>query len=84
MLNSQSMLMEVGSTSRPRDVGKMDGDTREGIHVYVKGYTDVVVLVKEVSELKQVVECMKETVAGLRLKDKGAETGSRVTMTGVN
>ena len=27
---------------------------------------------------------MKGTVAGLRLEDKGAETGSEVTMTGVN
>ena len=27
---------------------------------------------------------MKETVAGLRLEDKGAETGSRVTTTEVN
>ena len=27
---------------------------------------------------------MKEMVAGLRFEDKGAETGSRVTTTGVN
>ena len=30
------------------------------------------------------MEYTKETVAGLRLEDKGAETGSRVTTTGVN
>ena len=42
------------------------------------------VLVKEVSGLKQMMEDMKETVAGLHLEDKGAETGSRVTTTGVS
>ena len=30
------------------------------------------------------VEDMKETVAGLRFEDNGAETGSRVTTVGVN
>ena len=49
-----------------------------------KGCTEVAVLVKEVSGLKQVMEDMKETVAGLHLEDKGAETGSRVTTTGVS
>ena len=39
---------------------------------------------KEVSGLKQMMEDMKETVAGLQLEDTGAETGSRVTTTGVN
>ena len=48
-----------------------------------KGCTEVAVLVKEVSGLKQMMEDMKETVAGLHLEDKGAETGSRVTTTGV-
>ena len=38
----------------------------------------------EVSGLKQMAEDMKETAAGLQLEDKGAETGSRVTTTGVN
>ena len=41
-------------------------------------------MVKEVSGLKQMMEDMKETVAGLHLEDKGAETGSRVTTTGVS
>ena len=41
-----------------------------------KGCTEVAVLVKEVSGLRQMVEDMKETVAVLRLEDKGAETGS--------
>ena len=41
-------------------------------------------LVKEVEGLRQMMEDMKETVAGLRVEDKGAETGSRVTKTGVN
>ena len=49
-----------------------------------KGCTEVAVLVKEVSGLKQMMEDMKETVAGLHLEDKGAETGSRVTTTGVS
>ena len=38
---------------------------------------------KKVSGLKQMMEDMKETVAGLQFEDKGAETGSRVTTTGV-
>ena len=41
-------------------------------------------LVKEVAGLKQMVEDMNETVAGLPLEDKGAETGRGVTTTGVN
>ena len=42
------------------------------------------VWVKEVEGLNQMVEDMKETVAGLQLEDKGTHTGSRVTTTGVN
>ena len=49
-----------------------------------KGCTEVAVLVKEVSGLNQMMEDMKETVAGLHLEDKGAETGSRITTTGVS
>ena len=41
-------------------------------------------LAKEVEGLRQMVEDMKEMIAGLRFQDKGAETGSRVTTTGVN
>ena len=41
-------------------------------------------LVKEVEGLKQMVEDIMEKVAGLRVEDKGEETGSSVTMTGVN
>ena len=41
-------------------------------------------LVKEVSGLKRMVENMKETVAGLLLEGKGADTGSRETTTGVS
>ena len=60
-------------------------DTRaEGFIFTCKGCTEVAVLVKEVSGLKQMMEDMKETVAGLHLEDKGAETGSRVTTTGVS
>ena len=60
-------------------------DTRaEGFVFTCKGCTEVAVLVKEVSGLKQMMEDMKETVAGLHLEDKGAETGSRVTTTGVS
>ena len=47
-----------------------------------KGCTEVAVLVKEVTGLKQMMEDLKETVAGLQLGDTGAETGSRVTTTG--
>ena len=41
-------------------------------------------MVKEVEGLKQMVEDIMEKVAGLRVEDKGEETGSSVTMTGVN
>ena len=58
--------------------------TAEGFVFTCKGCTEVAVLVKEVSGLKQMMEDMKETVAGLHLEDKGAETGSRVTTTGVS
>ena len=59
-------------------------DTRADAFVFTcKGCTEVATLVKEVSGLKQMMEDMKETVAGLQLEDKGAETGSRVTTTGV-
>ena len=56
----------------------------EGFVFTCKGCTEVGVLVKEVSGLKQMMEDMKETFAGLQLEDEGAETGSRVTTTGVN
>ena len=60
-------------------------DTRaEGFEFTCKGCTEVAVLVKEVSGLKQMMEDLKDTVAGLQLDDKGAETGSRVTTTGVS
>ena len=60
-------------------------ETRAEVFVFTyKGCTEVAVLVKEVSGLKQMVEEMKETVAGLQLEDKGADTESRVTTTGVN
>ena len=55
-----------------RDLGmweEMGGDNRGGIRVYVQGCTEVAIFVKEVSGLKQMVEDMKETVAGLRLED---------------
>ena len=59
-------------------------DTRtEGFVFTCKGCTEVTGLVKEVSGLKQMMEDLKETVAGLQLDDTGAETGSRVTTTGV-
>ena len=60
-------------------------DTRaEGFKFTCKGCTEVAVLVKEVSGLKQMMEDLNETVAGLQWDDKGAETGSRVTTTGVS
>ena len=60
-------------------------DTRvEGFVFTCKGCTEVAALAKEVDGLRQMMEDMKEMVAGLRFEDKGAETGSRVTTTGVN
>ena len=60
-------------------------DTRvEGFVFTCKGCTQVAALAKEVDGLRQMVEDMKDMVVGLRLEDKGAETGSRVTTTGVN
>ena len=60
-------------------------DTRtEGFVFTCKGCTEVTVLVKEVAGLKQMMEDLKETVAGLQLDDTGAETGTRVTTTGVS
>ena len=56
----------------------------EGFVFTCKRCTEVAVLVKEVSGLKRMVEDMKETVAGLLLEDKGADTGSRETTTGVS
>ena len=47
------------------------------------GCNEVAVLVKQVAGLRQMVEFMKETVAGQALEDKGTETGSRVTYLGV-
>ena len=60
-------------------------DTRvEGFVFTCKGCTEVAASAKEVDGLRQMVEDMKEMVAGLRFEDKCAETGSRVTTTGVN
>ena len=60
-------------------------DTRvEGFVFTCNGCTGVAAMAKEVDGLKQMVEDMKEMVAGLRFVDKGADTGSRVTTTGVN
>ena len=60
-------------------------DTRvEGFVFTCKGCTQVAALAKEVDGLRHMVEDMKEMVVGLRFEDKGAETGSRVTTTGVN
>ena len=56
----------------------------EGFVFTCKGYTEEAVFIQELSGLRQMVEDMKETVDGLRLEDKGAETGSGVTTTGVN
>ena len=77
---------QVGYTTKPPDARRNAGvDTRaEGFVFTCKGCTEVAVLVKEVSGLKQMMEDMEETVAGLQLDDTGAETGSRVTTTGVS
>ena len=54
-----------------------------GFEFTCKGFAEPAALVKEVEGLRQMVEDMMEKVAGLRCEDKGAETGRRVTMTGV-
>ena len=59
-------------------------DPWKGFEFTCKGCTEVTALVKEVEGLKQMVEDIMEKVAGLRVEDKGEETGSSVTMTGVN
>ena len=52
-------------------------DTRvDGFVFTCKGCTEVAALAKEVEGLRQMVEDMKEMVAGLRFEDKGAEAGS--------
>ena len=56
----------------------------KGFEFTCKGCTEVTALVKEVEGLKQMVEDIMEKVARLRVEDKGEETGSSVTMTGVN
>ena len=75
-----------GCTTKPPDA-RRNGRTqelRDSSSRAIMGCTEVAVLVKEVSGLKQMMEDLKETVAGLQLDDKGAETGSRVTTTGVS
>ena len=65
--------------------GKTWAETRGESFVFTcKGCTEVKVLVKEVEGLKQMVEEMMEKFTGLRLKDKGEETESRVMTTGAN
>ena len=65
--------------------GKTWAETRgKGFEFACKGCTEVTALVKEVEGLKQMVEDIMEKVAGLRVEDKGEETGSSVTMAGVN
>ena len=65
--------------------GKTWAETRgKGFGFTCKGCTEVTALVKEVEGLKQMVEDIMEKVVGLRVEDKGEETGSSVTMTGVN
>ena len=43
------------------------------------GCREVAFLVKEVADLRQMVEFMKDTVTGQGVEDKGEETGSRLT-----
>ena len=59
-------------------------DTKvDGFVFTCKGCTEVAALAKEVEGLRQMVKGMR-MVAGLRYEDKGEETGSSVTTTGVN
>ena len=51
--------------------GKAWAETRgDGVEFTCKGCTEAAALVKEVLELKQIVDDMKEKVDGLRLEDK--------------
>ena len=60
-------------------------DTKvDGFVFTCKGCAYRVALVKEVEGLRQMVEGMKDMVAGFRYEDKGEETWSSVTTTGVN
>ena len=76
---------QVGYTSKPPDA-RRNGRTQELRDSFsrARGAQRWRFFFKEVSGLKQMMEDMKETVAGLHLEDKGAETGSRVTTTGVS
>ena len=53
------------------------------IRVHVQGMHRGGGLGERSGRYEQMVEDMKEMVAGLRFEDRGAETGSRVTTTGV-
>ena len=65
--------------------GRTWAETRgESFAFTCKGFTEVTALEKEVEGLRQMVEDMMETVAGLQFEDKAAETEGRVTTTGVN
>ena len=78
--------MQVGYSTRIQDVrrsGQIPG-LKDSSVLTCKGCTEVAALAKEVDGLKQMVEDIKEMVAALRFEDNGAETGSRVTTTGVN
>ncbi len=56
---------------------KKRADTRgEGFVFMCKGCTEVAALVKEEGGLRQMVEDMKETVAGLRFEDKEQKQGA--------
>ena len=63
--------MQVGYSTRIQDVrrsGQIPGLKDSCSRVFCKGCTEVAALAKEVDGLKQMVEDMKEMVAGLRFE----------------
>ena len=72
---------QVGYTTKPPDARRNERTQDDGFVFTCKGCTEVAGLAKEVSGLKQMMEDMKKTVAGLHLENKRAETGSRMTTT---
>ena len=74
--------MQVGYSTIIQDV-RRSGQIL-GLKDTCKGCTEVAALAKEVEGLRQMVEDIKEMVAVLRFDDTGAETGNRVTTTGVH
>ena len=64
---------QVGYTTKPRMREEMATQELRDSCSLARGAQEVTVLVREVSGLKQMMEDLKETVAGLQLDATGAE-----------